>query len=87
MRINPALHTYLVYEIGLHGLSQAEIARRCGISRAMVNMVITGRKNSAMAQHKIATLLGLGSWGELVVAAELFQTLVVEAHPVSRRMA
>ncbi|MCF8088973.1 MAG: helix-turn-helix transcriptional regulator [Desulfotignum sp.] len=40
------------------GMSQAEIARRCGVSRVMVNAVVHGRAVSQRVMAEIASALG-----------------------------
>lgn len=80
------IHTYIVYTLSQARLSQAALAKVCNCSPAMINYVITGRKQSPKIQHSIARFLGFSGWDQLTAAAYQFQS-VVQASAYSTREA
>ena len=77
--MDSALHTYIVYQLGLRHIPQSAIAACAGVSPAMVSQVIRGTKRSERVQAVLISALGFHSWVELVelhAAAYRFQALV-----------
>lgn len=75
-RMNPALHTYIVFRLGQLEISQTAIAALAGVSAPLVNQVITGRKGSEKVQAVLMHILGFRSWDKLVSEAYRFQAYV-----------
>lgn len=71
-----AVHTFIVYKLSRAGIPQASLAREFGVSPAMINYVITGRKQSPELQQKIARRMGFEDWASLEKAAGYFQEVV-----------
>lgn len=74
--INSIQHTYIVFSLSKLHISQAEIARKCNVSPAMVNYVIRGSKKSPRIQATIASILGFTDWDQLMAAAYHFQIIL-----------
>ena len=74
--MDSALHTYIVYQLGLRHIPQSAIAACAGVSPAMVSQVIRGTKRSERVQAVLISALGFHSWVELHAAAYRFQALV-----------
>lgn len=75
--INSIQHTFIVYRLGKLHVSQADIARICNVSPAMVNYVIRGSKRSPRVQAVIASILGFADWNQLMAAAYHFQSILI----------
>ena len=74
--MNSVLHTYVVFQLGRRHVSQAAIAARAGVSPAMVNYVLMGKRKSGRVQNEIASVLGFRSWEELNAEACRFQRVI-----------
>lgn len=79
VKINSALHTYVVVLLSQRRISQTLAARICGCSVQFFNAVIFGRRRSAEVQRRIAVdLLGFRSWDQLEWHALAFQNRIAE---------
>ena len=77
--MNSALHTYIVFQLGQRHISQAAIAACAGVTPAMVNYVLMGKRRSDRVQEVLLRVLGFSSWTELMRAAYRFQTTIQTA--------
>lgn len=70
VKINSALHTYIMLELSKRGLSQTLVAKMCGCSVQFINLIITGRRTSTEIQNRLAiNVLGHRNWNHLVWCA------------------
>lgn len=74
VRLNSAVHTYIVLRLSRMGISQVLAARICGCTPQFINAIIFGKKRSQEIQRRLAVdVLGLHSWQELEHQALLLQ--------------
>ena len=67
VRINSAVHTYIVLRLSRMGISQALAARICRTSPQFINAEILGKRKSEEIQRSLAVdVLGLRNWQDLV---------------------
>ncbi len=75
--MNTALHTYVVFQLGLRHIPQTAVAAVAGVTPSMVNQVIRGKKKSDKVQDALVLALGFSSWTELLIASYRFQEIVL----------
>lgn len=74
VRIDSAVHTYIVLRFSKLGISQTLAAKICGCTPQFINAVIFGKKRSEVIQDRLASdVLGLRNWKELERRALLLQ--------------
>ncbi len=79
VRIDSAVHTYIVLRLSRMGISQVLAAKVCGTSPQFINSIIFGKKRSAEIQRRLAVdVLGLRSWQDLERNALLLQERIAD---------
>lgn len=79
VRINSAVHTYIVLRLSRMGISQALAARICRTSPQFINAVILGKRKSDEIQRRLAVdVLGLRNWQDLEHKALLLQERIAD---------
>ena len=79
VRINSAVHTYIVLRLSRMGISQALAARICRTSPQCINAVILGKRKSEEIQSRLAVdVLGLRNWQDLEHKALLLQERIAD---------
>lgn len=69
------VHTYAMVLMGEQGKSQTSLAAAAGVSLAMVNAVLLGKRTSAAVQQVIAEELGFMDWAHLEDTSFQFSNL------------
>lgn len=79
VKINSALHTYIVYRLSERNLAQTTAAEICGCSVQFLNQVIQGKKKSEEIQKRLAVYcLGLRSWAHVEYCAQIMQENMIK---------
>ena len=78
MKKDMVLHTYIVFMLGQKHISQASIATAVGMTPAMVNYVIMGKRRCKEIEAVILKIMDCPSWEHLKSDAHRFQKKMVE---------
>jgi predicted XRE-type DNA-binding protein len=66
IRIRPENGLWIIYQLRLAGIRQADFAARLGVSTATVSKVLAGRTKSARIETALCKVLGYESFEKLV---------------------
>jgi transcriptional regulator with XRE-family HTH domain len=70
IRIRPKDGLWIVYQLRLAGIRQADFAARLGVSTATVSKVLAGRTKSARIETALCKVLGYESFEAMLDAAK-----------------